>query len=491
MVVFTIAMLTHINFTILPVETESTLLLNKGLVPVFKKISQTKSKTPTTPVTELYLGDNLGILVGLTAKYENNVDVIYIDPPYNTGKQRYSYKDKALVKKHADTHNAWLSMMTPRLELSKSFLRKTGVIMVAIGIQEQPYLKVLMDSLYGEENFVAMITMPGMLKNNVPFVSASSDYVLIYAKNLQQLKEEKVQWRAQKKAVQTILAKNETFLEESVGDTVAAEKKLRDYYGTAEAKAIFKSEPGLKMYNKVDPKGRIYRSSDLSSPSGNGGQYAVVNSETGEVVAVPSRGWVHSKTTFQKLADDGLILWNGEKTPSHKRFLDENTKVVKSDVGSPNHGNAAKHLQKMVGRSKFTFPKDHYLISEWLDYVIPEFRKADKLDPPVIMDFFAGSGSTAHAVAELNMAYSTEYKTILVTNKENSIPETVTIPRLKALYTGKWFSGKVNPAPGLFTVFDVNYVSPADVKSPGLKGIVKRSYLSKIKRVLSSLKEPF
>lgn len=488
MVAFKVPMLNQINFTISPVNTESVSLLKSGLVPVFEKAEQVKSKTLTHPETELYLGDNLGALVGLSTKYENSVDVIYIDPPYNTGKQRYSYHDKALVKKHANTHNAWLSMMTPRLELSKKFLQDTGIIIVAIGIQEQPYLKMLMDALYGEENFVSMITMPGVLKNNVPHVSTSNDYWLIYAKNLTALKEKKVVWREQKKALETILLKTKTFVTET-GSTVIAEKKLREYYATPEAKLLFEKEPGLKMYNKLDSQGRLYRASDLSSPSGKGGQYDVINPETGETVTVPSRGWLHNQTTFLKYVEDGLILWNGKKAPSYKRYLDENTKIVKSDLGSLHRVNPSKTLQKMIGRNKFTFPKDHLNVAEWLDYVIPDFRKKDIENPPLIMDFFAGSGTTAHAVAELNLLNNAMYKTILITSKENNIPEEVTIPRLKALFSGKWVTGKTNPAPGLFTVYNVNYVPVNEVKTSGLKGVLKRVYLSKIKGTLSSLKE--
>lgn len=407
--------------------------------------------------TDLYIGDNINVLTTLQPKYENKVDVIYIDPPYNTGKSFYSYKDKR--QKTGFEHSSWLSMMKPRLELAVTFLNETGVLMVAIGMKEQPYLRILLDEIMGEENFISMLTMEGMLKNNASFVSTSNEYWLIYGKNVALMKEQNIKWRAPKKAAIHILEKAKHIWETSSSKEVA-ENKLKKYYATKEAEKFFEKEPGLKMYNRFDLNGKLYRSGDLSSPSNKGGKYVVINPNTNKKVSPPVRGWVHNEATFTKMIEDDLIEWNGNKTPYFKRYLENSLNVVKNDICSPNRLAPAKLLLRMIGRNKFTFPKDHQLIAEWVEYVLPDFRKRDIENPPIVMDFFAGSGSTAHAVAELNKKHQLHMKCILVTNNENSIPKNVTIPRLKAMVTGNWAEGPNEPLPSVLRIFSTKISSP-------------------------------
>lgn len=445
-------------YTYIPQTTEGYNQIAQGKVPYFVENRDLSITKPLEPITTMIKGDNLSVLAGLNYVYSGKVDVIYIDPPYNTGKSIYSYNDKRGTSE--DSHSAWLSFMEPRLELASNLLINTGVIFVAVGSQEQAHLKLLMDKIFGEDNFITTITVEGVLKNNAKLVSTNNEYWLLYSKDSRALKQENPKWRARKPSAQLLLTKAKEYWEQTF-DAAEAQKLLRKYYQTDEAKTVFANEPGLKMYNRVDENGRIYRAGDLSSPGKAGGRYIVYNPDTGKPVKTPARGWANSEKTFNEMVDKGLVIWNDESVPAYKRYLDENTEIVLSDIiKKDDREHPTKLLQKMLGHNKFTFPKNHLTIAEWVDYVLPASRKKDPVNPPLILDFFAGSGTTAQAVAHLNQQDAGNRRCILVTANENSIPFEITHPRLKAMFTGKWASGDVSPLRGQLVWLDVNYASP-------------------------------
>lgn len=437
-----------------PQKTEGWKQLKKKYTPFFVENAEKTILKPAEPTTTMIVGDNLPVLAGLNYVYTGRVDVIYIDPPYNTGKTIYSYSDQRKTTPN-DSHSGWLSFMAPRLKLAKPLLTQTGVIFVAVGVSEQAHLKLLMDQIFGEQNYISTVTVEGVLKNNARLISQNNEYWLVYAKDAKALKNFNLKWRVRKPSAQTLLTKANQFWNETLNDHEAT-LLLRKYYQTNEAKKIFDTEPGLKMYNKIDVNGRVYRAGDLSSPGKAGKRYTVFNPD-GQPVRTPARGWVHSETTLNEMISQNVILWNGVNIPTYKRYLDENTEIVLSDLIKKDENVPAKILQKMLGHNNFTFPKNPYVIAEWLDYVLPDFRKKDKINPPVVMDFFAGSGSTAHAVALLNSKDNGNRQCVLVTENENNIPDEVTYPRLKAMFTGDWATGRTKKLPGQLVWLETQY----------------------------------
>lgn len=470
--------------------------LRQRKVPYFVKVNALSvAKETAEPCISLIEGDNLGVLTALQYSHKETVDVIYIDPPYNTGKDVYTYSDTynfSRVKRDSqmyfNRHSSWLSFMEVRLVLARELLNETGVIMCAISTDEYAHLKLLMDSIFGEENFIANITWSGSVKNNARYVSASSDYMLIYTKNLKSLNDHKLKWRASKPSAQSLLQIASNIWQEANNSAVAT-RELRKFFKTDEAKEIFAAEPGLKMYNSIDSKGNLYRAGDLSSPSGKGGQYDVINPEINKVVSVPSRGWAYSEATFQSKILSDEILWNGESIPAYKRYLLDSTSIVLKDVIQRDRDASNKLLQKMIGRGKFSYPKDHFVLAEWIDYVLPDFRKKDKENPPIIMDFFAGSGSTGHAVAYLNSHDNGNRQCILVTNNENEIAENVTAPRIKAAITGEWFDGKHTTLRGSMNYYrmKLSHVR-VEPKRPWDFIPYSEEYINSTKELLSQLK---
>jgi len=466
------------------------LRLVDGQVPVFtknEKLSLTKANEPPIVLVE---GDNLPALVAFQDHYFEAADVIYIDPPYNTGKDVYTYSDS--YKSRLDKHSKWASFMERRLFLARELLQETGVIMCAIGIEEHSRLKLLMDALFGEENFIANITWSGSSINNARFVSTSSDYMLIYAKNIDAVKLASVKWRTRKHGAEQLLEIAETIWVEVGHDSQKATKNLRRFYTSDEAKEIFQIEPGLKMYNAIDNEGRLYRASDLSSPSGHGGTYQIINPHTQTVVSIPKRGWVHSIETFQEKIDADQILWNGEGVPSFKRYLKDNLSVVLKDVIQKDRDLANKLLAKQIGRNKFSYPKDHNTLAEWIEYVVPQHRKDDKEQPPLIMDFFAGSGSTAHAVAQLNSLDQGNRACVLVTTNEAGISREVAAKRIKALISGEWADEKFHaPLRGSLSYYETEFVPPVRGTRKFLKALipVTARYIKQIQKTVEDMKD--
>jgi len=478
-----------ILFRRIPEEDEAYQCLLEGKIPALVKVKSLSYEKPKQPAITLIEGDNLASLVALQGAYFEKADVIYLDPPYNTGKDVYTYSDSYSTR--LDKHSRWSSFIERRLSLARELLRDTGIIMCAIGVEELSHFKLILDRLFGERNLIANVTWSGSTINNARFVSTGSDYMLIYAKDIKAAKEASLRWRASKQSAKELVSKAKSLWVEADGDSAVATKALRKFYTTARAKEFFQTEPGLKMYNLIDNKGDLYRSSDLSSPSGHGGTYNVINPEIGKVVTLPARGWVHSEETFKQKIEDDEILWNGDGVPSYKRYLKDNLSVVLKDVIQRDRDLANKLLAKVIGRDKFSYPKDHNVLAEWIDYVTPQSRKDNEVDPPVIMDFFAGSGSTGHAVAQLNAADGGKRECLLVTTNEAGIAEEVTAERLKSLLSGEWKDGSHHSVlPGSFSYFTTEYLDPTEIKVSSRPLIpFGPEYIESVQKTVKSLKE--
>lgn len=482
----------HNIFPKLPESSDEYIFLGKGKIPVFKKVPKLSYVKNGEPPISLIEGDNLGFLLAAQSTMVNKVDIVYLDPPYNTGKEIYTYDDKYVKK--SDKHSYWMSAMERRLRLVKPLLRDTGVIMCAISINELARLKLVMDEVFGEDNFIANVTWSGSFINNASYVSTSSDYMLIYTKNAKVLKKENPRWRTRKKHAEELMVAAEKIWLSCGRDVQEATKQLRKFYLTMDAKNVFNIEPGLKMYNSFDSNGELYRASDLSSPNGVGLRYSVVNPYTGEIVAVPKRGWVHSEKTFQRYITENQILWNGSGVPSFKRLLKNSLSVVLKDLIVQDREFANKLIARQIGRNKFSYPKDHNVLAEWFDYVTPPQRLNDAKNPFVVLDLYAGSGSSALAVSQLNMLDDGVRECILVTTNESNICEQVTSTRLRNVLSGVWFDSKNEPKMlGSLSYYKTFYLSSKaslnfDGKQDSMEYLFKPSeYFSQIPAIVGEM----
>nr|WP_181711042.1 site-specific DNA-methyltransferase [Enterococcus hirae]QEO73312.1 site-specific DNA-methyltransferase [Enterococcus hirae] len=343
----------------------------------------------------LYIeGDNLEVLKMLQKSYSGKIKVIYIDPPYNTGKD-FVYKDdfKDNVKNYFEQtdqldsegnrfstnlesngrfHTDWLNMMYPRLALAKNLLTDDGVIFISIDDGEQENLKKICNEVFGEQNFLAQVIWerafsPINLKKNF---SESHDYILVYAKNINNV--------------------------ETSG--LPRENKQDSLYSNPDN----------------DPRG-FWMSSDFSvGPAVESNIYEITTPSGRKVVPPSGRSWLYTEEKTKALIKDNRV-WFGEEgngVPRTKRFLSEVKQGVTpmtiwnyKDVGHSQ--SASQDLKKIFnGKAYFTYPKPVRLIKRILQlYSEPN---------SIILDFFAGSSTTAHATMELNAEDGGNRKFIMV-----------------------------------------------------------------------------
>lgn len=365
--------------------------------PCQKQLKLQESFTPQTsaskhPNNAIIIGDNLDALKLLKSAYSEKIKMIYIDPPYNTGNDDFIYPDNfrqdyqkilrevGLMEtdengkeieseslkffkntQGSGTHSGWLSFMLPRLKLARDLLKEDGVIFISIDDNECANLKILCDEIFGEDNFVADVVWqrsysPINLKKHF---SNNHDYILTYAKNIE---------------------------------------NLHDF-------TLERSEESAKRYTNADNDERgVWQSSDLSvGPAVERNIYPIFNPHTKQEILPPhGRSWVYSQERLQELIADDRIFFpkNGNGMPRYKRFLNEVKQGVTpmslwtyQEVG---HTQDAKREIKEIfdGQALFDTPKPKALLKRILEISTQE--------NDIILDFFAGSGTTAHAVMELN-----------------------------------------------------------------------------------------
>lgn len=375
--------------------------------------------------------ENLAFLMEQGQPFKGLVDFIYLDPPDNAGRSRSLTNPKPTKR----GHEKWLQFMQPRIAASKPYLKPEGVIAVSIGDSELPRLRIIMDDVFGESNFIGMITIDtGNVTNNARFLSSSHEYLLLYAKNMPALLKSGIKWRTTREGLAAVRRQ---------------EKKLRTKFSTnyaemsEELKEWFKSQDlpvRLKQFNGVDSRG-LYAYSDLSAPK-NGLTYDVVNPNTGNSVAVPSRGWGVSEETFLELIETDNIIWGAtdKQQPLKKLYLkDTPDQVVRTVMNLPSRS-PERLLHHILGKEiSYAQSKD----LDFMKYLIEVFTGENAL----IMDFFAGSGTTGHAVLELNYENpdSSKRQFILVSNDEHEVFSKVLLPRLEAVISGKWFERQKRP----------------------------------------------
>ena len=370
-------------------------------------------------------GDNLEALTTLAYTHAGKIDVIYIDPPYNTGNKDFIYNDNYVDGEDTYRHSKWLSFMSKRLRIAKRLLSDRGVIFISIDDNEQANLKLLCDDIFGEKNFVCSFIWRGGKRNMSKWVSTSHEYMLMYAFNLQFCNEIGVEWHEKKKGLDDIYKAANRFVTESNYDYEEASIKLKNWF-----KSLAEDNPSKdhKHYCHIDERG-VYFASDISRGGGGGPTWQIKNPKTGQIVKTPSRGWAYP--TLEDLLEDienNMVHFNGNGVPCKKRYLKENETQILETVFYKDRRASSKRLREIMNGDLFPFPKDEEILKQKLE--------SFSLKNSTILDFFAGSGTTLHAVMQLNAEDGGHRQCILVTNNENGICENVTYERNKRVING-------------------------------------------------------
>ncbi len=394
----------------------------KEKLPVLNEdTSKAISKAPGQPTNIIIEGDNYHSLSALNYTHAGKIDIIYIDPPYNTGNKDFIYNDRFVDTEDSFKHSKWLSFMEKRLKLAYSLLSDEGVIFISINDIELPYLRLLCDSIFNESNLIANLIWKcrNSLYYTEPTVSISTEYILCYAKN-----------------------KSSFYLKAFDKDNIGDEKALQGFFFNR----IKKKYDGENYSNPDnDPNGPFITSGKVRDDGRP--KYTVV-SPTG---VEHTEAWVYTPEVFKKLDEAGQIYWgkDGSAQPRKKSYykdfignvssnllmdetmksIDENGKIKKDkyfEIGTTESG--TKELKKILGRDAFPYPKPSTLIN----YLVRLYPKQSA----TVLDYFAGSGTTGQAVLTMNKEDGGTRSFILCTNNEGRIAEEVTYPRIKNVING-------------------------------------------------------
>ncbi|SIT11991.1 site-specific DNA-methyltransferase [Belliella pelovolcani] len=379
-------------------------------------------------------GENLEVLKVLQKSYFGKVKMIYIDPPYNTGNDSFIYPDKfseskadyekrvgdkdedgymtkdGMFKKNSKEngqyHSNWLNMMMPRLYLAKNLLRQDGVMFVHIDNNEVHNLRMLLNEIFGEENFIECINWNKRVPKNDKGIGSIHEYVLIYVKD-SSLKHEFLMAKEGLQEIEELLSK----IKKKKMPLNEGEDLIRKLYNKRGY------DRGITLYNSLNSEYRLWGKINMSWPNANtfGPRYEVKHPKTGKPVKIPDRGWRWKEDSFNDAAlivdgkftnvlelHDGSFLcgkiWfdKDENTqPSSINYLDELDNLLLRSIISLKSDGGIEVEKLFEGKSYFSYPKPTSLAKLLI-------KSVKNGQDDIILDFFAGSGTTAHAVMDLN-----------------------------------------------------------------------------------------
>ncbi|MDD2228702.1 MAG: site-specific DNA-methyltransferase [Candidatus Cloacimonetes bacterium] len=414
-------------------------------LPILTEVADLEIKTslnPAEPMNILIEGDNYHALYVLCFTHKRSIDFIYIDPPYNTGKAKeWKYNDRFIDSNDPYKHSKWLSFMDKRLSLAKQLLKPQGIMFISIDDHELPRLLLLCDKIFGEQQVIACLpTIMNLKGNQAQFGFAGThEYTLVVAKSKQD-------------AMLYEYHETDENLTEWLEDEIGAYKKGAPLQATG-TEATRETRPQMfypiLVSNDVDlvttisdsEYKKIYDANMKLFDDTYLDRLKAKYEELNYTFVLPMAGnrfgrwrWGWSQDNKRKLQTDVLVnrTSNGVTLSKKQRpkLGDIVTKKPKSFFYKPSYssGNGTALLKSMFGSKVFENPKPLELIKDFIRI------GCDK--DAIVLDFFAGSGTTAQAVLELNHYEKRRMQFIMVTNNENNICEEVCYPRIKKVIDG-------------------------------------------------------
>ncbi len=399
------------------VETYHHRLPHHLLEPVPERSVLPPDAAPTLEGNLIIEGDNLLALKSLLPTHAGRIKCVYIDPPYNTGNEGWVYNDnltqpqfkewigQTVGKEGEDAarHDKWCCMMYPRLQLLNELLHDDGIVFVSIDDNEVHYLRSLMNEIFDEENFIVDFVWESRLNKdnrNVTGVSIAHEYIVCYGKKVRGGQRDASQYSN-------------------------PDDDPRGPWSSANMVGLLPQELRPNCH------------------------YDITDPQTGIVYTKPNMGWRYDSTTMARLIDEKRILWPAEPSgrPRRKSFLNELgakftgfSSIVGSDVYTKD---GTQEVEQIFGRRVFDYPKPSALIKELIEQGTE--------DDSIVLDSFAGSGTTAQAVLELNREDGGNRKFILVqqpyepkkqdSGEQINITETITAERVRRVMQGYAYEG--------------------------------------------------
>lgn len=401
------------------------LLASMDTTTVIVPDEEHNSKPENAHSENVYIsGDNLDGLKHLLKSYNGSIKCIYIDPPYNTGKDDFAYNDSFnftveelanklsigedqaarildLTKRGSASHSAWLMFIYPRLLLARDLLSKDGVILVSIDDNEHANLKAVLDDIFGEENLVGTIVWKNATDNNPTNISVEHEYVVCFAQKKEELPSV---WKSQLSDMKSAILKVERDLLTKYGsDETTIQLEYTKWYTKN------KSQLGkLEGYKFCDAGGVYAGSRSVHNPGKRGYYYDVIHPVTGKPCTLPLMGYRFPEESMRQLISQNKIIYGDDESKiiELKQYLRDYEDKLSSVI--PLDGRSGANIIRSLfdNVNVFKNPKTPYVLEEILPFVI---ESGD-----IILDFFSGSATTAHAIMNMNIADSGKRKYIMV-----------------------------------------------------------------------------
>ena len=404
--------------------------LHEAAAPINKTLRPCPKESVNWDTTQnLYIeGDNLEVLKLLQNSYMGKVKMVYIDPPYNTGKdfvyhddfyfndenehlnnedgkrllstKQVSYDGKLVrnTDSNGRFHSDWCSMMYARLMVARSLLKEDGVIFISIDDNEQENLKKICDEIFGRTNFIGQLVLKTATDNNPSQINVEHEYMFCYAKN----KMLQPNWSRQSEAANKIVQQYKILKQTGISND-EIQIKLRKWI-----KDNKDSLPQVTHYNNVDDKGVYSNSSNSSNPHPGGYMFNIIHPQTKMPCPKPANGWRWPETTFLAYDKIGEIEWGKDHTtqPHVKKRIETSVEYLRTLIYEDNRATTKMLSDLFDGYKVFDNPKPINVLSRLIEFI------TDNTD--IILDFFSGSSSTAHAVMQLNTKDGGNRKFIMV-----------------------------------------------------------------------------
>lgn len=416
----------------------------KENLPVLDEVVERAVEINSENVTNLLIeGDNYHALSVLNYTHAGKIDVIYIDPPYNTGAKNWKYNNDFVDLNDRYRHSKWLSMMHSRLLLAKNLLKDDGVLICAIDENEHSHLGVLLQDLFvdREVHSITIVHNPrGIQGRNFSYTHEYAYFVFTKEKKVignRKIKDEDVDWR-----------------------------NLRDNGGES-----LRTDAKNCFYPVIIKNDQIVDFGDVPKDNFHPGKQCVQENGFTSVYPIDPQGierkWRYARQSVESIKH--LLRVKKTKGGSYEIELGKNFGVVRT-VWQDSRYDANEYGTKLIKRiapdSNFDFPKSLYSVYDCIAPIISDKKNA------IVLDYFAGSGTTGHAVLELNKEDGGNRQFILCTNNENGIAEEVTYPRVKNVIQGY---GDEAGIPANLRYFKTAFVQKSKASDDTRRELIKKS----------------
>lgn len=443
------------------------------IYPGLRSVERIARGSANAPWHVVINGENFHALQALRSTHRGKIDLIYIDPPYNTGNGSWIYNDRYVDQNDRAKSSKWLSFMERRLLIARDLLKPTGVIIASIGDDEHHRLRMLLDQVFGDQNFIVNVAWQGGVSALSRHHGGGLDYMLVYGRDAS-----KVGQFLDPKPLAPEMLRVAREAVDAGKSAKEAQQLLRAFIRT-EGKDL---PPGVRRFNRVDDEGEVFLEGDLANSLYRPNlRFVLTDPETGREYQPPNNGWSVGREMMAELVAKKRIIFDGDRIPTRKRLLREQMLSLPSPSFYRDRRTGTNRLAAQLGDKRFPFPKDHEVLMRW-------FRMAAPQDA-VILDYFGGSGTTTEAVMQLNAEDGGTRQSILVTNNEvgaveakklrksglhpgdvqwegSGVFEYVCRPRVSTVVTGSRPDGSLysDGLPTNVEMFDLTYLDPGMVR---------------------------